>query len=109
VKYFFNLNHADTNEEMQKIAREVSPLLTEYSNDIWLNETLFDRVKQVHDVRDHLNLTDDQRKLLDDTYKSFVRRGALLNDFEKEKYREITNKTNRIIAAIWRKCVGRYE
>jgi peptidyl-dipeptidase Dcp len=93
---FFNLNHADTSEEMQKIAREVSPLLTEYSNDIWLNETLFGRVKQVHDVREYLDLTDDQRKLLDDTYKSFVRRGALLNNLDKEKYREITNKLTEL-------------
>ena len=54
---FFNLNSAETSDEMQKIAQEVSPLLTEFSNDITLNEDLFKRVKAVYDAKDALNLT----------------------------------------------------
>ena len=58
----------------QNIAREVSPILTEYSNDIWLNEGLFTKVKIVYDNRSVENLTAEQNKLLEDTYKSFVRK-----------------------------------
>ena len=57
---FFNLNSAETSEEMQKIAQEVSPLLTEFSNDITLNEDLFKRIKSVYDQKDSLNLTTEQ-------------------------------------------------
>ena len=68
---FFNLNSAETNEEIQKIAQEVSPLLSEFGNDITLNEALFKRVKAVYDQKDDLDLTIEQNTLLDKKYKSF--------------------------------------
>jgi len=89
---FFNLNHAHTSPNLQQIAREVSPLLTDFSNDIWLNETLFEKVKTVKETVDPSTLQPFQIKLLDDTYKSFVRRGALLSGEAKVRYRQITTE-----------------
>ena len=89
---FFNLNHADTNENIQTIAREVSPLITEFSNDIRLNEQLFAKIKEVHKTADRKDLRDDQIQLLEDTYKDFVLNGALLTGEKKERYREITTE-----------------
>ncbi len=90
---FFNLNSAETNEEIQAIAREVSPLLSDYSNDIWLNHQLFDRVKTVFETNQTNNrLTKEQLKLLDNTYKGFTRRGALLDGDKKARYREISSE-----------------
>ncbi|WP_235208132.1 M3 family metallopeptidase [Saccharicrinis fermentans] len=93
---FFNINSAETNEEIQAIAREVSPLLTEYSNDIVLNETLFRKVKTVYDSRNKLNLNEEQLKLLEDSYKGFERKGALLKGEDKERYRSITSKLSQL-------------
>lgn len=86
---FFNLNSAETNDEMQQIAQEVSPLLSEFSNDITLNEALFKKVKFVHDNQTEFNLNAEQVQLLTKTYKNFSRNGALLSDKEKETLREI--------------------
>ena len=86
---FFNLNSAETCDEMQKIAQEVSPLLTAFGNDISLNEDLFKRVKAVHDQKEKLTLTAEQSTLLDKKYKSFARNGALLSDDKKMRLREI--------------------
>ncbi len=58
---FFNLNSAETNDEIQKIAQKVSPLLSEFSNDILLNKKLFKRIKAVYEIKDDLNLTPEQR------------------------------------------------
>src|SRR6478672_1403134 len=77
---FFNLNSAETNDTMQKIAQDVSPLLTEFGNDISLNEDLFKRVKALYDQKENLTLTPEQSTLLDKKYKSFARNGALLSD-----------------------------
>lgn len=93
---FFNLNSAETTDEMQKIAQEVSPLLTEFSNDITLNEDLFKRIKAIHDQKDSLNLTTEQLTLLDKKYKGFVRNGALLNDEQKAKLREIDTQLAKL-------------
>lgn len=93
---FFNINSAETNEDIQSIAREVSPLLSEYANDIWLNEALFARVKQVYDSKDTLNLSTEQQMLLNNTYKAFVRQGALLNEEDKKRYREITGELSKL-------------
>lgn len=93
---FFNLNSAETSEEMQKIAQEVSPSLTEFSNDITLNEDLFKRIKSVYDQKDSLNLTTEQLTLLDKKYKGFVRNGALLNDEQKAKLREIDTQLAKL-------------
>ena len=69
---FFNLNSAETCDEMQKIAQEVTPLLTEFSNDITLNEDLFKRIKSVYEQKNTLNLTTEQATLLDKKFKSFL-------------------------------------
>ena len=86
---FFNINSAETNDEIQKIAQIVSPLLTAFSNDILLNEKLFQKVKFVFDKRKSIPLNSEQQMLLEKKYKSFVRNGANLNDKDKEILREI--------------------
>ncbi|MEM8763070.1 MAG: M3 family metallopeptidase [Bacteroidota bacterium] len=86
---FFNLNAAETNPEMQQIAQEVSPLLSQFSNDINLNQTLFERIKQVYENRQTLNLNEEQNTLLEKRYKSFSRNGANLGEDDKKRLREI--------------------
>ena len=93
---FFNLNSAETNEEIQKIAQEISPLLSEFSNDITLNEALFKRIKTVYDQKDSLDLTIEQHTLLDKKYKSFSRNGANLNDDKKKRLREIDSELSKL-------------
>jgi len=93
---FFNLNSAETNDEIQKIAQEVSPWLSEFSNDIRLNEKLFQRVKTLYENRKNLELTIEQNTLLDKKYKSFSRNGANLNDTDKAKLREIDKKLSKL-------------
>ncbi len=83
---FYNLMEADTNDEMQQIAEQVSPMLTEYSMYVSLNAALFERVKAVYEKKGELGLDKDQLKLLEDNYKSFVRGGANLSDDDKELY-----------------------
>jgi len=87
---FFNLNSAETNDEIQKIAQEVSPLLTEFSSKISQNEKLFERIKSVYDQKDRLSLNEEQQTLLNETYKGFVRSGALLNEEDKKKLEKIS-------------------
>lgn len=86
---FFNLNAAETNPEMQQIAQEVSPLLSQFSNDINLNQTLFERIKQVYENRQTRNLNEEQNTLLEKRYKSFSRNGANLGEDDKKRLREI--------------------
>ncbi|MDF4221358.1 M3 family metallopeptidase [Maribacter sp. M208] len=93
---FFNLNSAETNEEIQKIAQEISPLLSEFGNDITLNEDLFKRVKAVYDQKDDLDLTVEQNTLLDKKYKSFSRNGANLSEEKKKRLREIDAKLAKL-------------
>ncbi|HMR14942.1 MAG TPA: M3 family metallopeptidase [Mariniflexile sp.] len=93
---FFNLNAAETNDIIQKIAQEVSPLLSEFSNDITLNEALFKRIKSVYNSKETLNLSPEQQTLLDKKYKSFSRNGANLPDDKKEKLREIDKQLSQL-------------
>jgi len=93
---FFNLNSAETNDEMQKIAQEVSPLLSEFGNDVRLNEKLFERVKAVYEQKDSFNLTDEQAYLLEKKYKGFSRNGANLNNENKEKLRDIDKQLSML-------------
>ena len=86
---FFNLNSAETNDEIQQIAQEVSPLLSEFSNDITLNEGLFQKVKSVFGERENLKLDKEQKTLLEKRYKSFSRNGANLPPEKKTRLREI--------------------
>ena len=83
---FFNLLEAESDDRMQEIAEEVSPLLTDFDMYVSLNEALFARVKAVYDGRSALDLAPDQRKLLEESYKGFVRSGALLGPEDKKTY-----------------------
>ena len=86
---FFNLNSAETSDEMQIIAQEVSPLLSEFGNDVRLNGALFAKVKAVYDDKESLGLSTEQKTLLDKKYKSFSRNGANLSEDKKSKLRDI--------------------
>ncbi|RMA57123.1 M3 family metallopeptidase [Ulvibacter antarcticus] len=93
---FFNLNSAETNDNIQKIAQEVSPMLSDFGNDILLNEALFKRVKEVYDKKDSLQLNTEQETLLDKQYKSFSRNGANLSEAQKKKLRKIDADLSKI-------------
>ena len=92
LSVFFNLNEAHTSEAFQKIAEEITPELTKYSNDINMNPELFARVKEVYDSRDDIPMTLEQRTLLDKTYKGFIKNGALLKGNDKDEYRKISEE-----------------
>ncbi len=92
----FNLNAAETSKEIQEITRDVSPWLSEFKNDIMLNNDLFERVKTVFDVKDTLALNPEQHMLLEKQYKSFSRNGANLNALDKEKLREIDTRLSQL-------------
>lgn len=89
---FYNLLAANTNDEMQKIAKEVAPLLSKHEDDIRLNEKLFKRVKVVYNQKEKSNLSSEQNKLLEECYKFFVRGGANLNLEQKAELREINKE-----------------
>ena len=91
---FFVLNNCDTNDEMQQIANNITPKLTELGNDVSLNPELFKRVKAVYEQyeRGELQLDQEDKTLLEDTYKGFVRSGALLDDQKQELYRQYTTE-----------------
>ncbi|WP_298064438.1 M3 family metallopeptidase [uncultured Rikenella sp.] len=94
LNVFYNLNSAETSDSMQALAIELSPLLTEFTNDIMLDERLFARVKSVYDAAagDFAGLTAEQRTLLEETYKNFVRSGANLTPEQKAEYRAVTGE-----------------
>lgn len=92
----FHLNSAETSPELQKVVREASPLLTEYGNDISLNEKLFARVKAVWDERDKLKLNKEDQMLLEKTYKGFARNGANLSEADKNKLRAINKDLSQL-------------
>jgi len=93
---FFNLNSAETSPELQKIAQEVSPLLTKFKNDLLLNEALFKKVKTVHTSIDKITLTPEERMMFDKQYKGFTRNGALLNSADKETLRKIDTELAKL-------------
>ena len=93
---FFNLNSAETNEEIQKIAQEASPLLSEFSNDIALNKDLFKKIEAVYLGKDALDLSPEQSTLLEKRYKSFSRNGANLPADKKEQLREIDKELSQL-------------
>ncbi|PID68973.1 MAG: peptidase M3 [Flavobacteriia bacterium] len=92
----FNLNSAETNPDIQKATQEVSPLLTDFNNDIKLKKPLFERVKTVWAQRDTLVLSPEQQTLLDKTYKSFTRNGALLDDKAQGQLRRIDKELAKL-------------
>ena len=85
----FNLNSAETSEAIQKITQRASQLLTQFQNDVRLNQALFERIKAVHEKKKQENLTVEQETLLEKEYKGFARNGALLQEDKKIKLREI--------------------
>jgi len=93
---FFNLHSAETNDELSKLAKEFSPLVTEFGNDVVLDEKLFKKVKAVYDKMDELDLNLEQKNLLDKTYKDFKRNGALLDSEGKEKLRELDKELSHL-------------
>ncbi len=87
---FFNVLNAEADDEMMEISQRISPKLSESSNNIFLNEKLFARVKSVYEQKDRLNLSTEDAKLLEETFESFSVRGANLNPEDKEKYRKLS-------------------
>ncbi|MEN1785427.1 MAG: M3 family metallopeptidase [Bacteroidota bacterium] len=92
---FFNLNAAETNETIQQIAQEVSPLLTAFQNDITLNTQLFERVKTVYNQREQLHLSVEEETLLTKRYRSFRRNGAELSSDQKQQLRDIDTELSK--------------
>lgn len=93
---FFNLLSSETSEELQKIAQEISPMLTKYQNDISLDPVLFEKIKVVYATKDQLNLTLEQKTLLENSYVGFVRQGANLSEADKDKFREISTELSKL-------------
>ena len=89
---FYNLLGSETNDELQAVAQELSPKMSEHSNSILLNEKLFARVKSVYDQKDKLKLNAEQLTLLKETYDGFANNGANLSDADKAKYRELSKE-----------------
>ena len=93
---FFVLDGNETSPEMQELALEIQPKLVEFYNDLNLNPTLWQRVKTVYEQRESLGLNEEQAKLLENTYKDFVRSGANLSDEAKEEYRKISTELSML-------------
>lgn len=93
---FYNLLSAETDARMQEIARELSPLVSDYGNDILFNEALFQRIKAVYDDRDQLELSPEQMTLLEKTYKRFARNGAELDKEAQARLREISRELSEL-------------
>lgn len=89
---FFNLMSAETNDEMDALAQKMSPILTQHSNDLRLNEKLFQRIKYVYEH--HRELTPEEQMLLNKSYEGFVRSGALLDAEGKEKMRKLSEEAS---------------
>jgi peptidyl-dipeptidase Dcp len=95
-RVFGALNSANTNDSLQAINREIAPIASRHRDDINLNDTLFQKVKAVYDNRDKFKLTEEEKKLLEDTYKDFVRSGAALSPGDKEKLRKINEELSML-------------
>lgn len=92
----FNLNSAETNEALQKVTQEASPILTNFQSEITQDPQLFEKVNSVYQSRDHINLDTEQQTLLEKTYKDFIRSGAHLDDADKKEFREISVKLDTL-------------
>lgn len=93
---FYSQNSCNTNAEMQALNQEISPLLSAHSDDISLNPRLFARVKRVYEMKEKFHLNKEQTKLLENTYKDFVRSGANLNEADQKKLRELNSKISML-------------
>lgn len=97
---FYNQLYAMGGDELQNLAEKIGPINSNFSSDIILDEKLFERVKAVHDQIDDLDLTPEEYMLLDDSYKDFVRGGALLDDEKKKRLREINEEMSLLSPAF---------
>jgi peptidyl-dipeptidase Dcp len=95
-KVFFNVNEANTNDAMQKIARDVTPLLSKHGDDIAMNPKLFERIKVVYDNRNNLNLDPQQIRVVEKYYSDFVRNGANLSKEQQDKMRKINEELSML-------------
>lgn len=89
---FYNLNSANTNDEMQAVAEKVSPMLSAHSDNINMNPELFERIKEVYENRENFELNEEQAYILDNVYQSFVRSGANLSEEKKQELKDINKK-----------------
>ena len=89
---FFNILSAEANDEMMEISQLISPKLSESSNNIYLNEKLFERIKKVYKQKDLLKLSTEDSRLLEKTFEAFSKRGAALNPEDKERYRQLSTE-----------------
>jgi len=92
----FNLNSAETSKELQTVTQEVSPLLTKFSNDITLNEKLFERINKIFENKKKLDLTSEKKILLEKKHRSFILGGAGLSEDKKKRFREITEELSTL-------------
>lgn len=92
----FNLNSAETNDEIQQIAQDISPLLSEFNSEVKQNEGLFKKVKTIYDQKEALDLDEEQNMLLKETYLDFVRRGAELEGEKKKRFKEISIELSKL-------------
>ncbi len=93
---FFNLYSAETNDDLSKLAKDFSPMLTEFGNDLILDQKLFGKVKSVYEQIETLNLTTEERTLLTKRYREFVRNGALLTEDQKKELRDIDSRLSKL-------------
>lgn len=93
---FYNLTSAHTNDQIQEIQSEMAPKLASHSDNIYLNADLFERVQTLYENRNELDLDEASKKLLEDSYRDFVRAGALLTDEEQQRMREINERTSTL-------------
>jgi len=93
---FGNISAANSNEEMRKIEQELNVLAVQFGSEKMMDADLFKRVKEVYDQRDSLNLQGEKKVLLEETYKAFVRSGALLDDAQKQRLREIKEEMSKL-------------
>lgn len=93
---FFPLLHAESNEDMIELSQKITPLLSQYANDITLNDSLFKRIKSVYRQRKSLNLDEEDLMLLEKTYQNFIRKGANLSSAEKETFRQLSTELSTV-------------
>jgi peptidyl-dipeptidase Dcp len=92
----FNLNSAETSKELQNVAQDVSPLLTRFSNDITLNEKLFNRIKSVNASKESSGLNTEQKMLLERKFRNFILGGAGLDQINRQRFREISEELSKL-------------
>jgi len=95
-RVFFNLKSAHTNDSIQAIAKEVSPMLSKHSDEIMMNMELFERVKSVYENMDEQDLDDSQKRVVTKYYEDFVRNGAELNESDQERLKEINTRLSSL-------------